>query len=147
LLAVGYYFSDNIRAEAEAGYRQLNGDTTSIMVGGTKYTVDSSDLESKAFSAMGNLYFNIPTESKVSPYIGAGIGWAHEQDEGSDAFAYQVMAGLDFKVSDRSTLFAGYRYFGTTDFENKYTVTGLGQVTETASVKAHAIDVGYRFNF
>ncbi len=147
LLAFGYNLTDNARAEIEAGYRQLNGDTTSVTVGGTTYTVNSSDVDSKAFSTMVNLYYSIPTGGDISPYIGVGGGWAHEQDGGANAFGYQAMAGLDFKVSDSGTLFAGYRYFGTTDFDNQYTVAGVGVVTESASIKAHAFDVGYRFSF
>lgn len=147
IAALGYYLSDNVRIEAEGAYRQLNGDTSSVTLLGTTYTIDSSDLDTKAFSAMGNVYFNIPTSGNVSPYIGAGIGWAHEVDEGGNAIAYQAMAGLDYQISENGTLFTGYRYFGTGDFEYKYNITGFGAVTESASVQAHAVDVGYRFSF
>lgn len=147
IVALGYYLSDNVRVEAEGAYRQLNGDTYSVTLNGTTYNVDASNQDTKAFSAMGNVYLNLPTQGKLSPYIGAGIGWAHEVDEDGNAIAYQAMAGLDYKVSNNGTLFAGYRYFGTGDFEYKFNLTGFGAVTEKASVQAHAVDIGYRFSF
>ncbi len=147
LVAIGYYISDNVRTEIEGGYRHLNGDTLTFTVDGIKYTVSASDKQVKAFSGMANIYYNFPTDGNLTPYIGVGAGLALEQEQGSNAFAYQTMAGLDYKVSSNSTVFAGYRYFGTTEFSNTYYVAGLGVVTEKASVMAHAIDVGYRFSF
>lgn len=147
LAAFGYYLTDDFRTEVEGGYRKLNGDTTSVTIDGTTYTVDSSDTDAKAATIMANLYYNMPTNGNLSPYIGVGAGWAREQEEGANALAYQAMAGLDYKVSGNSTVFAGYRYVGSTDFKRDYNIEGIGLVTEKSSVQAHAIDVGYRYSF
>ncbi len=147
MLAAGGYITPDFRAELEAGYRELKEKTESLTYLGTTYTVNSN-AKDKALSGMANMYYDLPTGSELMPYIGAGIGWAHQTSNGSaNAFAYQGMAGLNYKLSSDSAVFAGYRYFATTDFESKYNISGIGTVTEKASIQAHAIDVGYRYSF
>ena len=148
LLAFGSYFTPDIRGELELGYRELKASTASITLSGVTYTVDASTLKSNALSTMANLFYDIPTGSNLTPYLGIGAGWAHQTNNGgSDAFAYQGMVGVNYKLSESSTIFTGYRYLGTTDFEHKYFVSGIGTVTERENVSAHSVDVGYRFSF
>ena len=145
LAALGYNITPDFRAEIEGGYRELKAERFSITNGETTYTA-SSNAKKKAFTAMGNVYYDIPTDTNFTPYIGAGIGWAHETSDASNAFAYQGMLGLNYKVAANNTIFAGYRYIATTDFTNDYTISNV-QVREKASIQGSAIDVGYRFNF
>ena len=107
-MAVGYHIRDNVRIEAAGAYRQLNGDTSSITIAGTTYTVDASDTKSNAFSVMGNVYLNNLTSGKILPYVGAGIGWEHEIEEGANAFAYQAMVVLIIKYQRMVLLFNRY---------------------------------------
>ncbi len=146
LAAIGYYITDDFRTEIEGGYRELSGSTVSATIAGTKYTVDAGSVKSKALSTMVNVYYNLPTGTALSPYVGAGTGWVRETERGANALGYQAMAGVDYKVSANSTVFTGCRYFGTSDFTGKYT-TSSGVVTGKASIKAHSIDVGYRYSF
>ena len=44
----------------------------------------------------------------------AGLGFS-SVSASDDVFAYQVGAGVDFAFSKETALFAGYRYFGTSD--------------------------------
>ncbi|MDH3257799.1 MAG: porin family protein [Nitrospinota bacterium] len=128
--AVGVELNPMIRAEGEIGFHLNSADQ-----GGTPV-----DWTFSTISFMGNGYFDIPTNSPVRPYVGAGLGLALVQLEG-DAFgvtaddsdlvgAFQLMAGLGFDISPRATLTFGYRYFVTTDptfssgfgsFETEYT--------------------------
>lgn len=144
--AVGYNVTPSVRAELELGYRELKGETESITIGATTYTVDASDTKVKAFTTMGNVYYDFTNSTNLTPYIGAGIGWAHEQEDGANALGYQGMVGVNYKLSENSSVFTGYRYLGTTDFETNYNVLGT-VVNEKVSVQAHSIDVGYRYNF
>ncbi len=139
--AFGYNYNESIRSELELSYRDIEGDSGNI--GGVRYTPD----DAKAFSTMVNGYYNLQLDSKFSPYLGLGIGWAHETEEEGNAFAYQAMAGVDYKLCPRGTIFAGYRYFGTTDFEYTETVSGVGVVHYDADIGAHALNIGYRFSF
>lgn len=133
LAAAGYYINPNLRTELEEGYREIKG--------------DNNNVKEKALTTMGNIFYDIPTGTNFTPYLGAGIGWAHETNNGqSNAVAYQGMVGVNYKVSDNSSVFGGYRYIGTSDFTDNSTISGV-DVTEKYNARIHAIDVGYRFNF
>lgn len=96
---------------------------------------------------MVNLFYDIPLSNKLAPYIGAGIGDAYLTNSGgSNAFAYQGMAGLNYKLTESGTVFGGYRYFATSKFNLTENVAGT-VITEKADVKANSIDVGYRYSF
>lgn len=74
----------------------------------------------------GNVYYDIDTGSAFEPYIGGGIGYQWVDVEyvpsgvlvGSDedgAFAYQLMAGANFEISDNVELFGQYTWRDTTE--------------------------------
>lgn len=146
LASVGYYITPSIRAELEGGYRDIKQKNVSFTYLGTAYTTISNE-KNKAYSAMGNTYYDFQTGSNITPYIGVGMGWAHQQDNGgADAFAYQGMLGVNYKILNDSSIFAGYRYLGTSDFSKSGTISGISY-TEKVRLKASSIDVGYRYNF
>jgi opacity protein-like surface antigen len=92
------------RAELEGAYRSNDA--------------GAGDDESAAI--MGNAYWDIETNTRFTPYIGAGIGaaWVDIDTAGGDdswEFAYQGMAGANFDVAPNWTVGAEYRYFATTE--------------------------------
>ena len=103
-------------------------------------------------SFMGNGYFDIPTNSPLRPYVGAGLGFAVagvEEEIGgltstdSDLVgAFQLMAGVGFDISPRATLTFGYRYFNTTD-PDFFTAFGPFETEFTS----HDFLFGARFRF
>jgi opacity protein-like surface antigen len=124
--AVGYQIDDLIRSEAELSYRSHDG--------------------FDVYSGMANIYFNTPLiKEKFFPYVGAGLGIAlvdSDEVEENTSIAYQGMAGIDYKLNERGTIFGGYRYFGTTDFS---AVDSIG--TYDFRVQQHILEVGYRYKF
>jgi len=137
--AVGYSYNSNARVEAELGYK--NHDDVTASAGGV-----TSTGEYEIWSAMLNGYYDFDQGADVNwtPYVGAGIGMAQLDDGNFDdeAFAYQLMLGVNYNTSQTSQWFLGYRYFGTDDFE--FTVSGTP--TE-ATYDAHIFEIGYRFHF
>lgn len=131
LAAVGYYVTNNIRAELEGGYRNLE----------PKDKLQTED-DTNLISTMVNGYYNFETGTAFSPYLGAGLGWVHEQENNGDALGYQAMVGVDYAISEKSTVFAGYRFFGTDNF----TYESEGE-TINAKAQGHGINLGYRFTF
>lgn len=114
--AFGYaYGGAPLRAELEYSYR--TGDVSGLppVVG------SGGDLAST--SVMVNGYYMFDTATKLSPYVGLGLGYATEIDfdlatptgavEFSDTgnFAYQLMLGAEYAVADRWALFSELRYF------------------------------------
>lgn len=123
-VALGYAFSDYFRGEFEGAYHRLNIDSED----------ESADGGFEEVSAMANIYLDIPTQSKITPYGGLGLGWAEGlEGDSSGGVAYQAMAGLNYKLNENSSVFAGYRYFGTSDL--------------LVDIGSSAVDVGYKYNF
>lgn len=95
----GYRFSDNMRADLRFDY-------------GGQYSV-APGADMSVSTVLGNLYFDIPTDTAFTPYIGAGVGygWA-SVDNGNDknGLAYGLMAGVGIDLTDSITLDAGYRF-------------------------------------
>lgn len=75
-------------------------------------------------SLMINGYYDIDTGSKLTPYVGAGIGYAKikgkvleaSYSEDGNNFAWQVGAGVGYALNDKVSLDAGYRYVDYGDF-------------------------------
>lgn len=135
------------RLEVEAAYRANDLDELREPSG------VSTPIEGQitAMSVMGNGYLDFhEDDSSVSPYLGVGAGMARLEisdfgiggpgdGEAKDTvFAYQGMAGLASHLSERITLFAGYRYFATVNAD----LDGV-----EISYGTHNVEVGLRLAF
>ncbi len=117
--ALGYDFAGPFRAEAEYLWQKNDLDTLSYSnrIG----NFGQGDLKTQA--VMVNGYYNVDTGSPWSPFVGAGIGWAKVDlntpalpfGDNDDVFAYQLMAGVAYNVSDQLAIDAQYRFFDTQD--------------------------------
>ena len=146
IAAAGYGFDEmsfgRFRVEAEFAYRQNDID----QVRAFGQTFSGGDAEMRVLSGMVNGALDISTGTIVTPYILAGIGGANinlesddnDFDENDGVFAYQAGAGLGFAITEQITLFAGYRFFGTTDPE----FDGVD-----AEYNSHNLEGGLRFEF
>jgi len=124
--ALGYRF-DSVRAEAAVGYQ--------------KYDVTNGSGDASLLTVMGNAYYDFDSGSGVKPYImgGAGMARVHVSSGDNDnVFAWQVGAGLGFKVADNTTLDLGYRYLKPSDFN----ING-----NSASWAVHNAMLGLRYQF
>jgi opacity protein-like surface antigen len=111
--------TDWARAELEATYRKNE------ISGGTADSV----------ALMGNGYWDIETGTRVTPYLGAGIGTAYVDIDTAGGgngweFAYQGMAGANVVLNPQWTVGAEYRYFATTevkgvDYDNHAVIGSL----------------------
>jgi len=123
-----FYFSlgrmngRNLRTEIELSFR--DNDITSLLTADGELPA-SGDLQT--FSGMTNVYWEFiksPT-GRLKPYIGAGVGFlsattdlrlasdlgsSATESDSSSSFAYQWMAGINFKVSNHLDLYGEYRF-------------------------------------
>lgn len=152
--AVGRSFGV-LRGEIEASYRQSNvGEARGLGL------AVEGDGDVSALSAMANLYLDPSfTLGPLKPYVGGGIGVSRFRANDVEAvgvpglgpvsasetgFAWQLMAGVGFALSEQATLTAGYRYFATPDVETD--VDPFGEV-DIEGLGLHAVEVGLRFGF
>ncbi len=117
--AAGYQWSNGLALEAEMAYRQNGIDGEEVM--GTPMAIDGIE-GSLAF--MANAKFNLDTGTRLTPFIGAGMGLAvikvdAQPDGGGDfiasdtQFAYQGIAGVSYEILPHLSLALQYIYFAT----------------------------------
>lgn len=114
---------------------------------------------------LANAFFDIHNESRVTPYLGGGIGFATLYlsdtygtdtrgggsfsrpllyEEGNDTvFAYQAGAGVEIALNRRYSLDIGYRYFGT----DTATINRDSDQWSSLKFDSHNVTVGFRSTF
>ncbi|MFC6490029.1 outer membrane protein [Nitratireductor sp. GCM10026969] len=125
---VGYQMTPHFRADLTADYwfkSDFRGTTSSVACGAGP----CSSTDESAYSAlllMANAYVDLGTYHGLTPYLGAGIGGAYvkwddlENTIGSSTdvhkgvsdwrFAWSLMAGASYCLTENLQLDAGYRY-------------------------------------
>ncbi|MCA3560883.1 MAG: porin family protein [Aestuariivirga sp.] len=90
----GYKFNDNLRADARVDYAGVGNDNNEFG------------------SVLGNVYFDIPTNSIVTPYVGAGAGygWSGDHGDNDSGVTYALMAGVEVNLTDNLSADVGYRF-------------------------------------
>lgn len=131
--AVGVDFGQ-FRVEGEIGYTASDFDETnrSLRMAG------AYDGQITAASVMCNGYFDAENNSRFTPYVGLGFGFAAIDFTYTDNYwnedvmkdddlvmALQVMVGMEMEINSKLAVAAEYRYFGTDDpsFTNDYNET------------------------
>lgn len=105
------------------------------------------------------VFFNMLKEVRFkhsTAYFGGGVGYASttlngdldtiEYDDTDEGFAWQLIAGMDFPITDSLSLFTQYRYMVLSDLSF---VTDFGDFTNVtdSNPASHSILVGARIGF
>lgn len=149
-LAIGYRMP-GYRFEVEIG--RSTADIASLL----NSTVRTPAVGSfERLSAMVNLYYDFDSYHGLSPYIGAGAGYARtgiksfsaagipSVDDEDYSFAWQVMGGLSYEISDTLTIFAQYRQVRLRHVELS---DAFNAVFELSGVSIRSVEAGLRLNF
>ena len=106
----------------------------------------------QTYAGFLNLYYNIPTGIALTPYIGAGVGLAHNKATLTDdivkysksdwSFAWQLAAGLNYAITDNWVADLGYRY---TDYGKVNIVKENGIKYTTDNIRMHNVTLGLRY--
>ncbi len=127
--AMGRRHSRSLRSEIEFAIRE---NELSRNVPGVIATDLSADV--RAYSLMKNVIFELPNQTRFTPYGGAGIGisWvdvdaqsttfgntttAREVSEDDTALTYQAIGGVSTRVNQAMDFVVEYRFIGTGDIE------------------------------
>jgi opacity protein-like surface antigen len=120
----------------------------------------------QSYTMMFNLYKDLGQFGRVTPYVGAGIGAAYNmvdetyftgnynlvnRIEGHNdlSFAWSLMAGIGYQLTDRATLDIGYRYLDLGSAESGR-VDSAGFVNpkiKIDDISEHEIKIGLRYAF
>jgi len=129
--ALGNAYDNGFRAELELGFRANDIDNAEgtyseyNRYGDKVYEEKYSghlDGDVMTSSVMFNCFYDWAPRAPVSPFIGAGIGFAYVEGdidylgtEDDNVFAYQLATGLAFAVHQNVKIDVQYRFFGTED--------------------------------
>jgi OmpA-OmpF porin, OOP family len=151
--ALGYKFPW-FRIEANVFYRE--NDINKVRAGGLDFS-DSGD--SKVLVGLVNGIVDIDIDFPVRPYFGGGIGAAYvklntgsgspfEIDDHAGTFAWNLLAGLGWDVTESVALTVTYRYLRLegTDFSASVAGVDAGAVDVDAAA-LHEVLVGLRYTF
>lgn len=120
----------------------------------------------QTYTLMLNIYKDLGNYNRFVPYIGAGIGLAvHDVEEvyfsGNPAltnriegdrdvsFAWSLMAGVGYQISDRAILDVGYRYIdmGSAQSGRVDTAGFTNPAVKIDDIAAHEVKLGLRYHF
>jgi opacity protein-like surface antigen len=148
--AFGYRYGD-FRVEGEIMYGRSDADHVTFSGAGG----DVSGYYDM-WGGTANFYYDIPTGTKFSPYVGAGLGGTHfsanditlsvgfPPTHGSNTlFTYKLMAGVSWALTDQWRFLLGYRFMGMG--EQDYETGGIP--LQGDAIQTHAVNVGVQFYF
>jgi predicted porin len=127
---------------------QTGADSTLVVNGVTTISNSNIDINTGAFMTNGLVRFS---NGKFQPYIGFGIGCYYGESAGGSFgpfnvgggashadFAWQVIAGGDYYLNRRNSLFVEYKFLEYTGQNDWGSTRVLGQ---------HLLGAGWRFHF
>lgn len=129
----GYAFGNGVRAEGEMLYMQNDVES-------------ASEGESKTLAGFANVMYDFNRQGRIQPFVGAGIGFARVElqdgaiDDDDIGFAYQAKAGVAYKINDKLTAEAAYRYMRVTEVE-----FGSGASSLDGDLDSQAVTIGLRY--
>lgn len=160
--ATGGYDFGMLRLEGEISYK--NSGIKSIRDKSDGVRLQNVDGNMEALAFMANGFFDFHNTSKLTPYIGGGVGFASLYLSDTTAldprtvparniisygaaddtvFAWQAGAGVEIAMNRQVSLDVGYRYFATekANFESDL------NINTRMKFESHNASVGVRFKF
>ena len=151
--AVGVKWNDLLRTELELSHSVWSANHWTHTGDGGYAGAASGNLQ--ATYLLGNVWFDVATNSMVTPYIGGGlgVGWANANVTpgkgyqllgGNSGFAFQLGAGLKFAVSESVDIDLGYRFKDITNitFSDQY-----GNPWSPTNLVSHNFQLGVTLKF
>ncbi len=159
-----------LRGELELGWNSDSKDDNNFDFTIINSATHNFETKTSVYDAMLNFYYDLNTGTKFSPFIGAGLGYAHlkvkttttgefkgnvlnlEASDTANNFAWNVGAGVSYQVSDAFAIDLAYRYtdYGSVKETAATAVKGLGAKVNTDAkfdVISHEIMLGARYSF
>jgi len=168
-LGIGYQYNDWLRFDITGEYRGKTRFTAldTYTLSGTVYTNDYTARKSE-WLFLANAYIDLGTWWCITPFIGAGIGFAdikisalrdtnviatgggYANDESKQNFAWALHAGLAYNVSKTFAVEFGYRYLNLGDGQSGDLINLDGTNTTNnpmhfKDITSHDFKVGLRW--
>lgn len=153
-----------LRGELEFGWNDDAKDSSTNPFKVVTPSTVTATTETSVYSVMANLYYDIDTGTKFTPYIGGGFGYARvetkaalpnegiSQKSNENNLAWQVGAGVSYALNDNLAIDAGYRYtdYGSVKDSFRRNVEPFKATFDANSkydVTSHEFLLGARYSF
>jgi opacity protein-like surface antigen len=173
-LGIGYQFNSWIRADVTGEYRgksTFHGFERPINAA-DRLAFGTNEFRATKSEWVGlvNAYFDLGTWMGITPFIGAGVGFAHNtidnyldinttspepnvqfaKDESKTNLAWAVHAGLGYDVTQNFKVEVAYRYLNLGDAETPKTQsfaqnTATGRPAKFKEIDSHDVKIGMRW--
>lgn len=169
-LGVGYQFNNWFRVDVTGEYRnkvEFNG-LQIVSWNGTPIGTDEYKAKLSSWVAMANVYADLGTWWCLTPFIGAGVGFAQNRigaftdvntpnlgvaygvDTSKWNFAWALHAGVGYKVMPGMTIELAYRYLNLGDAQSGDLITFQGVSTVNnpelfKTLQSHDLKLGVRW--
>lgn len=160
-VALGFEIFEDVRTELEFSY-QRNGLGDFSASGAFAGQPFNSDASFQTATVFGNVWFDLDFlgGDRIKPYIGGGVGLGvidanlfdnlgaiQDIDVDGAVFAYQLGFGLNFGITQRLDLGAGYRFRGFASTENNLFSPPFGTSINGVSPSSHNFIGSLRYKF
>lgn len=152
----GYGLTDWFAAEAETG---IMANSIHSITGASEGDAVMSNVP-----LLLNARFHYPKWDRLTPYFGGGLGLSTAVLEADDiviggtsldgnmsdvVFAYQVFAGLRYKLNENMGLSLEYRYFATTEpeWEGDVVIGAASDHVRFGRIETHALTIAFDWSF
>lgn len=119
-------------------------EVTPCPISGNSIALDGVKL--RQLSGMANVWIDIPTDTKLEPYLGGGLGVTGLEVDGETKarFSWQVGAGIAYRIMPKLALSADVRYRETDPVNIDF---GGNSGVEFGRVKTISYGLGLRYTF
>ncbi len=146
--AFGRRHNHRLRSEIELAIRENDIDALGPPFATAAGSVRNTDETIRAYSVLKNFLFDFKNDSRLTPYVGVGLGWSYLEvespsrsiDEGAGAFTYQAIGGIATKLNKATDLIVEYRFLGTSAVE-------LDRGSDEVAYDAHNLFLGVKFEY
>jgi opacity protein-like surface antigen len=164
-LGFGYKINDKLRSEVTYSYtdlkyqRNIASEKNPTMILEYKQKVNIQ-------TGMINLFYDVATYQKLTPYVGFGLGYAKinpkeanmvskrgttsYQSNKSENLSYALMGGLSINMTDRINVDIGYKFQDFGKAKSLYSpdmIAAPQQVEKGFKIKTHSGTIGVRYSF
>ena len=166
-LGFGYKINDKFRTEVTYSYTDLKYKVNTPSTGNKNVIINCAQ-KVNIQTGMINLFYDVATYQKLTPYIGFGLGYAKINPKKasfsiknaetlyvsnkSENLTYALMGGVSIAMTDRVNFDIGYKFqdFGKAKGFDKYKVpsgTVLPIDPKSFNIRAHIATIGVRYSF
>lgn len=146
--AFGRRHSHKLRSEIELAIRENESSSIRPQVSTAGNLVGNQDDVLRGYSVMKNFIFDFENQTRLTPYVGTGLGWTYLDveapssgiDEGVGAFSYQAIGGVATKLNKAADFIVEYRFLGTSEVE-------LDNSPFPITYQAHNLLFGVKFEY